>query len=342
MRRSSRNPVSIDRYMDGLLSTLRRKIPRAIGGWDADAIHDARVATRRLAAALDLLDPVIPGKNRKRFADALREIRRRLGSLRDLDVMLDHLKEFVGAGATDPAAEWISERLRETRRCERKRAAQKLPADEAIASLRGWAVLRDRVRDAEKELDALLAQSLHDRFALFADHAAGLTAAAGPDGSVSAGGKDDPHALRIAGKKLRYRLELADALGRDVPPGVKESLKRMQDALGRWHDDLVLSQEIMRRAIDEKIGHHDRTLYRQLLNLSRGIGERGERGIEEFAGIWRESGPEIRGFIEQRFVNLDEAKEEKAEASVGDSRPAISDDGAPHVEPVEHVEQGIA
>ena len=55
---------------------------------------------------------------------------------------------------------------------------------------------------------------------------------------------DQIHALRIAGKRLRYRAELLAELGDvSVKPRVK-SLKLLQDELGNWHDRYVLLQLI--------------------------------------------------------------------------------------------------
>src|SRR3954470_24134003 len=87
-------PPPLLAYLDELVENLRRLIPSAIRGNDADAIHDARVATRRLKAALDLLETAIDQRRLRPFAKTLRKLRRRLGPLRDLDVMGDHLREL--------------------------------------------------------------------------------------------------------------------------------------------------------------------------------------------------------------------------------------------------------
>src|SRR5687768_14720757 len=96
-------------YADGLMDALRRHVPKALGEWDGEAIHQARVATRRLKAALDLMRPVIPDKRHKPFARLLRNLRRRLGPLRDADVMLDHLRELAASPKSAAAATWLSE-----------------------------------------------------------------------------------------------------------------------------------------------------------------------------------------------------------------------------------------
>ena len=46
-------------YLDGLVEQLQKDTPKALRAFDADAIHDARVATRRLRAATDLLAPIL-------------------------------------------------------------------------------------------------------------------------------------------------------------------------------------------------------------------------------------------------------------------------------------------
>ena len=53
------------KYLDQLTDTLRTLIPAALKDHEVDAIHDARVATRRLKAALDLMRPVLSNRDRK-------------------------------------------------------------------------------------------------------------------------------------------------------------------------------------------------------------------------------------------------------------------------------------
>ena len=65
-RRADSFPL-LDR-IDELVGGLRQQVPAALKDFDADGIHDARVATRRLKAALDLLEPVLSKGGRKPFA----------------------------------------------------------------------------------------------------------------------------------------------------------------------------------------------------------------------------------------------------------------------------------
>jgi CHAD domain-containing protein len=61
---------------------------------DIERVHDMRVATRRLRAALEVFEPCFPGKS---YKQALREVKRLadgLGERRDRDVAIGALRGF--------------------------------------------------------------------------------------------------------------------------------------------------------------------------------------------------------------------------------------------------------
>src|SRR5256885_13970967 len=102
-------------HCDAIIEKLRKTAPAALHDGEPEAIHDARVATRRMRAALRLIRPLISDEHRKPLARALRKLRRQLGEARDLDVMLDHLKILRRARSHAAAIEWLSTRLTECR-----------------------------------------------------------------------------------------------------------------------------------------------------------------------------------------------------------------------------------
>ena len=67
---------SLCKDLDRKVDELRRLVPRAARSASVEAVHQARVATRRLKAALDLLKPILPAKRRKETARTLRRVRR--------------------------------------------------------------------------------------------------------------------------------------------------------------------------------------------------------------------------------------------------------------------------
>src|ERR1700677_3092632 len=97
-------------YIDELVEELRGHVPKAMKHWDPGAIHQSRVATRRLKAALDLLRPVLSDEHLKPFSNVSRKLRRRLGPMRDLDVMIGHLGDLKSKPHAQ-AIQWLEERL---------------------------------------------------------------------------------------------------------------------------------------------------------------------------------------------------------------------------------------
>jgi len=71
---------------------------------DVEPLHDMRVATRRLRAALELFDSCFP---RADFAQALRDVKRladALGARRDLDVQIELLEGYARESSPEERA----------------------------------------------------------------------------------------------------------------------------------------------------------------------------------------------------------------------------------------------
>src|SRR5437870_11659999 len=101
-----------DRLVRRRLSLLEKNMPAAVGG-DAAALHQARVASRRIREAL----PLLAGPARKLMRQ-VRRITRVLGPVRELDVALLLLDELDRSESVPRQA---LTRLRQTVRSERER-----------------------------------------------------------------------------------------------------------------------------------------------------------------------------------------------------------------------------
>src|SRR5439155_5542176 len=82
------------------VAALGRALPAAKAG-DARSLHQARVATRRLRAALPL---VASGPKAEKLARSVRRLTRALGPIRELDVALLILDELEKSGEVPHAA----------------------------------------------------------------------------------------------------------------------------------------------------------------------------------------------------------------------------------------------
>ncbi|MDB5329837.1 MAG: hypothetical protein JWP03_988 [Phycisphaerales bacterium] len=298
MATKSKAPFPLLEYVDGLVEDLRGNVPKALKEWDVDGIHRARVATRRLKAALDLLQPVLSEDQRKPFATVLKRLRRRLGPMRDLDVMLGHLKDLRGSAAHAQAVGWLEEHLRRDRERVRGESAEKGSHSRVLSRLGTWWGLREEVIEAKEAADTLLAESLHVQLDSFVEQADRLAAGnAVPDDAE----RQDPHAVRIAGKAFRYTLEMAAVQGYKLPPAVMGSFKRMQEALGLWHDYVVLTERAMQVSLEDLLPHHDAPMQARVLDLARTLLKRSSQHMGQFSKLWVLRGGEVARTVRSTF-----------------------------------------
>jgi CHAD domain-containing protein len=275
------------KHLDSLVDNLRKLIPAALKGQDVEAVHDARVATRRLKAATEMLESVISGRCRKLFDRVTRRLRRQLGPLRDLDVMLEHLAE-VKSERFELATTWLNKRLTLCREAAVVKAQKKAPPPQMLARLGSWWGLRQEIAEAHDAVDYLLSEGVHLQLDAFAEQAEKLKSG-------------DPHELRIAGKSLRYTLEMAKAHGVDLPPSVMSLFKRLQESLGLWHDHVVLTERILCEIVECDLALHDPSLAEQILNLSQVLLAKAQKDLKKVGDLWQEQGDELCKQIRHAF-----------------------------------------
>jgi CHAD domain-containing protein len=313
-------------YLDSLLETLRTVIPDAVVAGETKAVHQARVATRRFRAALNVIDPVSTGPGKKRLGKVLKKLRKNLGQTRDLDVMLAHLTEF-NLPRFQTGVQRMQAQLAERSAKSRASTKENLDPDKVISRLAAWGNVRQEcVEHGEDSLLGLLAESLHlqlDRFGEQADRQSGRVTAAADQPGI------DPHSLRIAGKLLRYSLELAVAGGRKVPARVLRLFKRLQDALGLWHDYIVLTDELLAGSI----GLKDATVALSMIEMARESLRLSQRQLGKFNALWTRHGVELAQTIRSAFP-LTQAVEPLSQMQTG---PDPADLPAPEPAPAEPI-----
>jgi hypothetical protein len=86
----------------------------ASGGADMDAVHDMRVASRRLREAMRLLAPLYPQNGYAKWYRRVRRVTRALGPVRDSDVFIDafsRLNRSLKSGGRHAVAFFVGYRL---------------------------------------------------------------------------------------------------------------------------------------------------------------------------------------------------------------------------------------
>ena len=227
-----------------LLAITRRRLEKFVSLFakvlvsdHPDTIHDTRVWSRRLQEAFRVLFPQPRiGKSRK-LVRTLRRVRRALGDCRNVDVTLALIDNKLTAATAASAHEsWdlVRNYLREKRTRQGAQARDELTRHDITQFVTRTQSLLEPdglAQEPEELLKQCVAKALADW------NEALRNVQENPE-------VDQIHALRISGKRLRYRAELLADLGDASIKRRIKSLKLLQDELGNWHDRYVLLQVI--------------------------------------------------------------------------------------------------
>jgi CHAD domain-containing protein len=236
---------------------------RVVDNGDSRSLHRARIASRRLRELLPLLE--LHPDRAKKLGRRLRKVTRRLGTVRELDVLMLlidelHVSRRQHGGALSRVGVPVSK--------QRDKARKRLFAADPVGALRRVAKRLGRVADdlQERKDSARGPQvwqwAVEARVARRADRLRGAIDAAG---AVYL--PERLHAVRVALKKLRYALELATELAGsktavDKNTADLRALKRAQDNLGRMHDLQTLTERV--REVQAAIAPPNLTIWREL------------------------------------------------------------------------------
>jgi CHAD domain-containing protein len=309
-------------YVDELVEKLRVTVPKAIKEGDESAVHQARVATRRVKAAVDVFKPVVSRPHRKELTKILGKLRRNLGPSRDLDVMLGHLKGMK-TDRLKPGVQWLIEHLAQRQADAKWAACEEIDVAKVMARLGAWWGVRQEWVEAGDQLSCLMGESLHLQLDQFIEHADAITGRAGAKTDAEL---LDPHQLRIAAKALRYTLELAVGGGHPLPAVVAGTFKRMQDALGIWHDHVVLTDCALSLSLKTLISHHDAVVQGSVLDVAKTAIRKSQQELSRFTKLWKANGELLAATIRESFPLATPAQlnEWKADPGPPDSEPSAA------------------
>jgi len=204
-------------------------------GRDAEELHQMRVATRRMRAILRAARPLLDSEWVRELRAEVGWLGGALGPVRDLDVLVEHLRADAGAlGGADEEAF-----LRLVGKLEAERAADRDAMLAALAEPRYIALVERLEADTKSPPSAESSRSLRDLAAREFRRLREAMRALGqhpPDEQL--------HAARIAVKRARYAAELAErSLGGGVAAVIRDA-KVLQDVLGDHQDAAVAEARI--------------------------------------------------------------------------------------------------
>ncbi|HVY63953.1 MAG TPA: CHAD domain-containing protein [Gammaproteobacteria bacterium] len=241
-KRPSEPPLTPDSPMIALayrclsrdFDTLLARQPHPGSTPAPEDVHQIRIATRRMRVALRLFGALLP-QRAAHLGKELRWFARALGSVRDLDVHDDALREHLQSAGVAAARDLGGYELALRReRLGAREALHRVFAGERYAAL---------IEDLGALLEGAPSPAALRRWRSFTIRAGAarylkksrkrvvkLGRKLGPDTSA-----DDLHRLRIRAKRLRYALEFFSEPYPELVPAAKAT-KSLQDVLGAHQD----------------------------------------------------------------------------------------------------------
>jgi CHAD domain-containing protein len=232
------DPETLDRPPDegarivalALCAGAEEAARRAGSAADPEALHDFRVAVRRLRSALRAFAPLLGEVVRDGERRRLRRLTRATGPARDAEVLLEWLREIAGSlpERYRPSLEWLASRVEGARReGYASLEAEVVPAFAGMAPALAQRLAAGAPAPGDGTFGAALAELVRAQGKAFKD-ALGRVAVASDAGPA--------HRARIQAKRLRYLLEpLRDNERVDSAAAVK-GLREVQDVLGALAD----------------------------------------------------------------------------------------------------------
>jgi CHAD domain-containing protein len=209
---------------------MERAVLKLSSEQHAENVHAFRTTSRRLQT---LLEEIIPDRdrNQKKLLKMLDRIRKRAGKVRDLDVQLAALRSLKVPQEPRRKTQLMHGliELRATHERKLRKALKKELIQEIRKRLKRASkeVAPEASRDALRAARTMLAQVVR------------------PAGPVT---EDVLHAYRTVVKRARYAAEFAPRSA-EVAQFIAQ-VKRLQDAVGNWHDWLTLTQTATKRLGD--------------------------------------------------------------------------------------------
>jgi CHAD domain-containing protein len=250
---------------------------------DPERVHQLRVATRRTLASLTAFQDLVPKKQRRWFEKRLRCIRHAAGATRDLDVLRDALSRKALPGDKHSLPVTLDARKRLVAMLAKRRDV----ARESIREIREALIADDWPGRVERLLATVASRASNDSFLAYARHRfPELLERFFKRADRKLVTADEIHQLRIAGKKLRYALEIfAVAFPAATQTASLDALETLQETLGTFTDHAAAADRFRRWAREDGVGVDQATL----VALRRHEDHRAEKARRVFAAWWKPS-----------------------------------------------------
>ncbi|MCL5995676.1 MAG: CHAD domain-containing protein [Chloroflexi bacterium] len=287
--KSSIGELALARLREYLAAFLDRE-PGVRLGDDSDDIHDMRVATRRLRAAIRMFADYLPPQMVP-LREQLGWIASTLGAVRDLDVQIERVNVFQPpTGAAE--LQTVVRLLLEARGSAHQRLLEALDSSQYEQFIATFVtVLRvplEMPEDGAVPALAVVPRLIRRRYRKLRRAGDELTADSPPA---------DYHALRIQCKRLRYGLEFVPQYRKSARKFLKQ-LAELQDILGAYQDVQVADAQLRALSAD-----HSRDLSPQAIftlgEMAQRLSQQGEEAKAHFPAAYAVIKKSFRRFAQR-------------------------------------------
>lgn len=227
-------------FLHKQLGNLEKDLKTAWEPTDIEPIHRLRVTSRRLRTGIKHFRDCLPEKKTRIFEDEIHRLAHTLGKARDLDIQIETLNALYEQELDQkfkPGYRRLLLRLKQRRVKAQKKIAQTLSEFREKSIIKKMGVRLDESATGLEDI-YLFTPSLYERAfnginADLEDFISYQQFVHSPDNM------EKLHAMRIAGKHLRYSMEIFAPLYREALLPHIQIMKDIQSQLGTMHEDDV-------------------------------------------------------------------------------------------------------
>ena len=284
------------RQIDDLLNILESNLTNAKAAIEIEHIHQSRVSSRRLRAALQVYAPCFRRKTVKRWREEVKKITLRLGETRDIDVQINYLEELTKKNPYNlPGIAFLLEKHRS------KRFKLQAKVESSIIDFENSGTIekiRSKLTESEDQEKYTQPDTSSQNFVMENLQLRFTELLSFEKYIQNEAAVKQHHQLRIAAKRLRYALELSPESYGDRMKTMIATVKGFQDILGEIHDADVWIEYIPK--ITSKVSHKlPRRKRGEIVNdlelLHNQVIERRHKLYLEFYSSWGEQ--KSKGFL---------------------------------------------
>jgi CHAD domain-containing protein len=225
-------PECLWTYYGNLQRIIEENYNLAVKYTDEDGVHDMRVAIKRLRAYFNLIEWINPVFQAKEILKPIRRLFKAAGRIRDIHVQQELVRKW--ASELDLEMSEYYNFLKQNEMEERKRFLPSVKKFDLGIFQKNWVLIQNILAFISTEYIQYKAE---ERLNLQIEE---LIKFREKENFI----EDDYHAIRILAKETRYTLEVLQTCfpPKDDWKKLNEALRKVHQALGRWHDDDVARQ----------------------------------------------------------------------------------------------------